>query len=70
MSTSFDHSQPPIEKLLAHRYGDGLIYLPRTMNSGVLRDAVRQGFVSEEGFLTRKGRTFLAAASTSTSVGE
>jgi hypothetical protein len=70
MRASIDHSRQPLERLLAHRYGDGRIYLPKSMNSGVLRDAMRRGLVSEEGFLTRKGRDFLAAASTSTSVGE
>ena len=60
----------PTERLLAHRYGDGLIYLPKSMNLGVLGDAVVRGFVNEDGFMTRKGRNFLAAASTDTSVGE
>ena len=41
------------EKLLTNRYGDGLIYLPKSMNSDVLEDAVSLGFVSEDGFLTR-----------------
>ncbi len=63
MTVSLDQGQRPVEKLLAHHYGDGCIYLPKSMNSGVLQDAKRQGFVSEEGFLTRKGRNFLAGAS-------
>ena len=56
------------EKLLTNRYGDGLIYLPKSMNSDVLEDAVSLGFVSEDGFLTRKGRHYLAQAKPVTSV--
>ena len=47
-------------KLLSNRYGDGLIYLPKTAHAGTLRDAIKAGFVSEDGYLTRKGRNFLA----------
>tara|TARA_Y100000588_G_scaffold385095_1_gene477692 strand:- start:392 stop:634 length:243 start_codon:yes stop_codon:yes gene_type:complete len=50
-----------VEKLLAHHYGDGYVYVPRSLHSSVLRDAKRQGYVSEDGFLTRKARSFLAA---------
>ena len=63
-------SGQPIEKLLTSRYGDGLIYIPKSMNSGVLQDAVSLGFVSEDGFLTRKGRNYLAKAKPVTSVGK
>ncbi len=70
MSKRPNQEQGPFERLLANRYGDGLIYLPKSMNLGVLGDAVVRGFVSEDGFLTKKGRNFLAAANTSTSVGE
>lgn len=62
MTVSLDQRRLPVEKLLAHHYGDGYIYLPKSMNSGVLQDAKRQGFVSEDGFLTRKGRSFLAGS--------
>jgi hypothetical protein len=63
MTANLTHASQPVEKLLAHHYGDGCIYLPKSMNSGVLQDAKRQGFVSDDGFLTRKGRNFLAGAS-------
>ena len=46
--------------LLAHRYGDGTVYLPRTGTEGLFDIAVRAGLVSEEGFVTRKGRALLA----------
>jgi len=70
MSARLNQERKPFERLLANRYGDGLVYLPKSMNLGVLGDAVVRGFVSEDGFLTRKGRNFLAEANTSTSVGE
>ena len=63
MQASLNQEHRPFAKLLAHHYGDGCVYLPKSMNSGVLQDAKRQGFVSEDGFLTRKGRNFLAGAS-------
>jgi hypothetical protein len=46
--------------LLANRYGDGTVYLPREGTEGLLDLALRTGLVSEEGFVTRKGRAFLA----------
>jgi hypothetical protein len=67
-SSHLDRSQ--FEKLLTHRYGDGFIYLPKSQNSNVLQDAVSQGFVSEEGFLTRKGRHYLARPNEFTPVGK
>jgi hypothetical protein len=70
MRTNSEHYGQPIVKLLAHRYGDGSIYLPKSANRGLLRDAVNKGLVSEDGYLTRKGRTYLAQADTVTSVGK
>jgi hypothetical protein len=52
-----------IAKLLDHRYGDGIVYEPRQMQRGLLLAAIAGGFVSEEGFVTRKGRALLARAS-------
>lgn len=46
--------------LLAHRYGDGTVYLPRAGIDGLFDIAVRSGLVSDEGFVTRKGRALLA----------
>ncbi len=65
-----NQGRPPMAKLLSNRYGDGLIYLPKTVHAGVLNDAIKQGFVSEDGYLTRKGRNYLAQARPQTSVGE
>ncbi|MEM7543630.1 MAG: hypothetical protein AAF384_18880 [Pseudomonadota bacterium] len=56
-------SQAAIAELIAHRYGDGLVYVPRTVRNGTFRDAINQGFISEDGFVTRKGRRLLARLS-------
>jgi len=46
--------------LLANRYGDGTLYFARNGERGLLDIAIQRGFVSEEGFVTRKGRALLA----------
>jgi len=46
--------------LLANRYGDGTLYLVNAGERGLLDIAIQRGFVSEEGFVTRKGRALLA----------
>tara|TARA_R110002111_G_scaffold89522_5_gene139343 strand:- start:183 stop:380 length:198 start_codon:yes stop_codon:yes gene_type:complete len=59
-----NQARPPMAKLLSNRYGDGLIYLPKASHTSALRDAIKAGFVSEDGYLTRKGRNFLAQTQT------
>lgn len=58
-------AQPPIERallqLLAHRFGDGLVYLRDDEERGLFEHAVRMGFISSEGYLTPAGRSLLAA---------
>ncbi len=46
--------------LLSNRYGDGTLYLSRAGERGLLDMAIQGGFVSDEGFVTRKGRALLA----------
>ena len=53
--------QGAIARLLACRYGDGAVYLPRDRSPALLEDARAAGFVSPDGYLTRKGRQWLAA---------
>ena len=58
--SSPEHDQA-IARLIARRYGDGGVYVPRQQpRRGVLQDAIDGGFVSEDGFITRKGRRLLA----------
>lgn len=47
-------------RLLAHRYGDGLVYLREDGERLLLDKAMGLGFVSAEGYLTPKGRALLA----------
>jgi len=58
-----DQFESAIAKLLDHRYGDGIVYEPRHPKRGLLQAAIAGGFVSEEGYVTRKGRALLARAS-------
>lgn len=53
-------TETAIAHLLSHRYGDGGVYLPRDGGTGLLRTAIEAGFLSEEGYVTRKGRALLA----------
>lgn len=49
-----------IAKVLEHRYGDGLVYLPKNQPEKLYKLAATKGFVDQEGYLTRKGRSLLA----------
>jgi hypothetical protein len=63
MSTSAAQLPAPeqaIARLLSCRYGDGGVYLPRDARGEALDAAIAGGFVSEDGFVTRKGRRLLA----------
>jgi translation initiation factor 2 beta subunit (eIF-2beta)/eIF-5 len=49
-----------IAKALEYRYGDGLVYLPKHQPESLYKLAASKGFVDQEGYLTRKGRSLLA----------
>ena len=49
-----------IAKALEYRYGDGLVYLPKHQPESLYKMATTKGFVDQEGYLTRKGRSLLA----------
>ena len=49
-----------IAGVLEHRYGDGLVYLPKYQPERLFKMAKTEGFVDPEGYLTRKGRCLLA----------
>lgn len=53
-------TESAIAQLLNHRYGDGRVYIPRDQPAQLLHKAIAAGFVSEEGYVTRKGRALLA----------
>ncbi|MGE0384518.1 MAG: hypothetical protein AB7Q97_07275 [Gammaproteobacteria bacterium] len=46
--------------MLGFRFGDGAVYLPQPEYRSTLDLAIREGFVSEEGYVTRRGRALLA----------
>jgi hypothetical protein len=50
-----------IAQVIAHHYGDGGVYVPRDLERfDAMQQAIANGFLSEEGFVTRKGRRLLA----------
>jgi len=54
-------SVPEMTELLAHHFGDGIVYLPAGEEQNSLYSvAVENTLINEEGYLTRKGRIFLA----------
>ncbi|MEQ8235068.1 MAG: hypothetical protein RLW61_15020 [Gammaproteobacteria bacterium] len=59
--TKPSQSEQSIARVIARRYGDGGIYLPRRQDQrDALRRAIDAGFVSADGFLTRAGRRLVA----------
>lgn len=58
--------QTQIMELLQFRYGDGAIYISKHIQNHfhrILTLANRYDYVSEEGYITRKGRLLLAKSS-------
>ncbi|MSR15252.1 MAG: hypothetical protein EXR86_11940 [Gammaproteobacteria bacterium] len=49
-----------VAEVLSYRYGDGTLYFPRSGRRHHLDAAIAGGFVSEEGFVTRKRRNWIA----------
>lgn len=52
-------SEDAIARLLNRRFGDGCIYLPKHGPTGLFQLAIECGYVSEDGYVTRKGRALL-----------
>lgn len=53
-------TEQAIARLLSCRYGDGGVYLPRGTRHHAVSAAIAGGFLSEDGFVTRKGRDLIA----------
>ncbi len=47
-------------QLLAHRYGDGLVYLRDDGERRLYEQAISMGLVDGEGYLTPAGRSLIA----------
>lgn len=47
-------------QLLAHRFGDGLVYLGDDSERRLFERAVSMGLVNREGYLTPAGRSLIA----------
>lgn len=55
-----DTNEHDIARVIGRHYGDGAVYMTQDENQlSALSKAISEGFVSEDGFLTRKGRELL-----------
>jgi hypothetical protein len=53
-------NESDIARVIGRHYGDGAVYMTQDENQATaLSKAISEGFVSEDGFLTRKGRELL-----------
>ena len=48
-----------IAAMLEAQYGEGLMYQSKTNSRMLYKKAIDMGFVDQEGYLTRKGRSLL-----------
>lgn len=53
-------SEQEIASVLEFRFGDGLVYLPKSRPNYLYSVAKKSGFIDADGYLTRKGRILLA----------
>lgn len=63
MATKYDTpdaNELDIARVIGRHYGDGAVYMTQDESQvSALSKAISEGFVSEDGFLTRKGRELL-----------
>lgn len=52
-------SESAFAEMLSHHYGDGIVYLCRGGARMIYQLAMQRGYVSDDGYLTRKGRALL-----------
>ncbi len=63
LQQSFTEQPDPesqIAMILAYRYGDGMVYLPRHKPKSLYSEAKLRGYIDAEGYVTRKGRALIA----------
>ncbi|MGH8660029.1 MAG: hypothetical protein ACREV4_16595 [Gammaproteobacteria bacterium] len=53
--------EPQLVEILSHHYGDGFVYLLNASLEAWYKVAIAKGYVSDDGYLTRKGRALLAS---------
>lgn len=54
------YSPGEIARILVYHYGDGTVYLPQGNSRQLYHAGMLLGYISEDGFLTRRGRELLA----------
>jgi hypothetical protein len=60
-STQTHNTESEIALILQHRYGDGMVYLPRHKSKALFALAIQRGYIDKDGYVTRKGRTLIAS---------
>lgn len=53
-------SETEFVRVLAHRYGDGSVYLPQGTPRTLYVACQQAGLLTDEGYLTRQGRELVA----------
>jgi hypothetical protein len=65
MNASLNHpistpSETELVRVLAHRYGDGMVYLLKGTSRAPFVTCQRVGLISDDGYITRAGRELAA----------
>lgn len=55
-----EQPESQIATILAYRYGDGMVSLPRHKPNTFYSEAKLRGYIDAEGYVTRKGRALIA----------
>lgn len=56
---SIESQESEIAALLQARFGDGLMYPGKNHSRNIFNRAIELGFLDNDGYLTRKGRSLL-----------
>ena len=66
--TQQNPSDAQLVSILDHNYGDGVVYIPENTPWNLYSFARKLGYISEEGYVTRKGRKLLISYKNNSSI--